>query len=135
MGRIDEDGYLYITGRTKDIFKTLKGKYVAPAPIEGALSRDTNIDQLCFVGTGLKQPIMIVTLSADGASKSRADVEAGLIAEMNAVNATLENHEQIDKIIVDKEAWTIENNVMTPTMKVKRNDVERKYGQDRKNDG
>src|SRR3546814_10818332 len=52
MGRIVEDGYLYFTGRTKDIFKTLKGKYVAPAPIEGALSRDTNIDQLFFVGDG-----------------------------------------------------------------------------------
>src|SRR3546814_4225567 len=85
-------------------------------------------DLLCFVGTGLKQPIMIVTLSADGTSKSRADVEAGLIAEMNAVNATLENHEQIGKIIVAKEAWTIDNNVLTPTMKVKRNAVERKYG-------
>lgn len=128
MGRIDEDGYLYITGRTKDIFKTLKGKYVAPAPIEGALSRDTNIDQLCFVGSGLKQPIMIITLSADGASKSRAEVEAGLIAEMSAVNATLENHEQIGKIIVAKDAWTIDNNVMTPTMKVKRNEVEKRYG-------
>src|SRR3546814_12503662 len=90
------------------MFRTLKGTYLAPAPIEGARSRDTNIDQLCFVGTGLKQPIMIVTLSADGASKSRADVEAGLIAEMNAVNATLENHEQIGKIIIAKEAWTIE---------------------------
>ncbi|MFT4047354.1 MAG: AMP-binding protein [Solimonas sp.] len=129
QGRIDEDGYLYITGRTKDIFKTLKGKYVAPAPIEGALSRDTDIDQLCFVGTGLKQPVMIVTLSADGLKKPRAEVEAGLLAEMDAVNETLEDHEAIAKIVVAKDAWTIDNNIMTPTMKVKRNEVEKKYGE------
>jgi len=125
-GRIDADGYLYITGRVKDIFKTLKGKYVAPAPIEGALSRNTDIDQLCFVGAGLKQPIMIVTL-AQGTSKSREDIERGLIAEMDAVNATLEAHEQIAKIIIAKDAWTIDNNLMTPTMKVKRNEVEKRY--------
>src|SRR3546814_20410161 len=88
----------------------------------------SDLDQLCFVGTGLKQPIMIVTLSADGASKSRADVEAGLIAEMNAVNATLENHEQIGKIIVAKEAWTIDNKYMKPNTKVTRKESERTYG-------
>lgn len=126
-GRVDEDGYLYITGRVKDIFKTLKGKYVAPAPIEGALSRDTDIDQLCFVGAGLKQPIMIVTLTAEALNRPRPEVEAGLIAEMNAVNATLENHEEIAKIVVTKDAWTIDNNMMTPTMKVKRNEVEKRY--------
>ncbi len=126
-GRIDEDGYLYITGRVKDIFKTLKGKYVAPAPIEGALSRNTDIDQLCFVGAGLKQPLMIVTLSQPAQSKPRPEIEQGLIADMDAVNATLEPHEQIAKILVAKEGWTIENGVMTPTMKVKRNEVEKRY--------
>ncbi|HEY1077756.1 MAG TPA: AMP-binding protein, partial [Fontimonas sp.] len=126
-GRIDEDGYLYITGRVKDIFKTLKGKYVAPAPIEGALARNTDIDQLCFVGTGLKQPIMVVTLSQQGLSKPRAECEKGLVAEMSAVNATLEAHEQIAKLFVAKDAWTIDNNIMTPTMKVKRNEVEKRY--------
>ncbi len=126
-GRIDEDGYLYITGRTKDIFKTLKGKYVAPAPIEGALSRNTDIDQLCFVGTGLKQPIMVITLTEPGQKKPRPEVEKGLIADMAAVNETLEPHEQIAKIVVAKDAWTIENSIMTPTMKVKRNEVEKRY--------
>jgi len=126
-GRIDEDGYLYITGRVKDIFKTLKGKYVAPAPIEGALARNTDIDQLCFVGTGLKQPIMVITLSQQGAEKPRAECEKGLIAEISNVNSTLEAHEQIAKIFVAKDAWTIDNNIMTPTMKVKRNEVEKRY--------
>jgi long-chain acyl-CoA synthetase len=126
-GHIDQDGYLFITGRTKDIFKTLKGKYVAPAPIEGALTRNTDIDQLCFIGTGLKQPIMIITLTDPARQKPRAEVEKGLIADMTAVNATLEAHEEIAKIFVAKDAWTIDNGVMTPTMKVKRNEVEKRY--------
>ncbi|HZP11036.1 MAG TPA: AMP-binding protein [Nevskiaceae bacterium] len=126
-GRVDADGYLYITGRVKDIFKTLKGKYVAPAPIEGALSRNTDIDQLCFVGSGLKQPIMLVTLTPDARKKPREDVGKQLVADMELVNSTLEPHEEIAKIIVVGDTWTIDNGFMTPTMKVKRAEVEKRY--------
>jgi len=127
-GRVDQDGYLFITGRVKDIFKTLKGKYVAPAPIEGAMARNTDIDQMCFVGMNLKQPIMLVTLQPHAAQASREEVGARLVADMEAVNETLEPHEAIAKILVVKDAWTIDNNLMTPTMKVKRNEVEKRYG-------
>ena len=127
-GRLDADGFLYITGRVKDIFKTMKGKYVAPAPIEGALARNTDIDQLCFVGSELKQPIMLVSLSEAGRGKSREDTERGLAEEMESVNATLEAHEAIGKIVVVKDTWSIDNGLMTPTMKVKRNEIEKRYG-------
>jgi long-chain acyl-CoA synthetase len=126
-GKVDEEGYLYITGRVKDIFKTLKGKYVAPAPIEGALARNTDIDQLCFVGSGLKQPIMLVTLTPEARKKSRDDVAKGLVADMDTVNQKLENHEEIAKILVVADTWTIDNGFMTPTMKVKRAEVEKRY--------
>jgi long-chain acyl-CoA synthetase len=126
-GRVDQDGYLYITGRVKDIFKTLKGKYVAPAPIEGAMARNTDIDQLCLVGSGLKQPILIVSPTPAARSKTKEDLEKLLIADMEAVNAPLEDHETIAKAIVVKDTWTIDNGIMTPTMKVKRNEVEKRY--------
>ncbi|MGQ0621655.1 MAG: AMP-binding protein [Panacagrimonas sp.] len=127
-GRIDEQGYVYITGRVKDIFKTLKGKYVSPAPIEGQLARNMDIDQLCLVGSGLTQPLMLVSL-LPGVAKNKAkdQIEKELVADMKAVNVGLEAHEAIARIVVVKDAWTIDNGVMTPTMKVKRNEVEKRY--------
>jgi long-chain acyl-CoA synthetase len=127
-GRLDTDGHLYISGRFKEIFKTLKGKYVAPAPIELALARNTDIDQLCLVGAGLTQPVMLLTLSADARRKSREALGVALLAGMTEVNATLEDHERIAKLVVAAEEWTIENGFMTPTMKVKRDVIERHYG-------
>ncbi|MGQ0697652.1 MAG: AMP-binding protein [Panacagrimonas sp.] len=127
-GRIDEEGYVYITGRVKDIFKTLKGKYVSPAPIEGQLARNTDIDQLCLVGMGLTQPLMLITLQAGVArGKPREQLEKELVADMKIVNKNLEAHEQIAKVVVVKDAWSIDNGIMTPTMKVKRGEIEKRY--------
>jgi long-chain acyl-CoA synthetase len=128
-GRLDADGYLYVTGRIKDIFKTGKGKYVAPVPIEGALARNTDLDQLCLVGAGLNQPIMLVTLNANGQSRPREQLGATLLANMEAVNQTLEDHEKIAKCIVVAETWTPDNGLLTPTAKVRRNDVEARYAE------
>ncbi len=126
-GRLDPDGYLYITGRVKDIFKTLKGKYVAPAPIEGAMARNTDIDQLCLVGSGLKQPILVVSPTPAARGKPKDELEKQLVADMDVVNGPLEDHEKIAKAILVKDTWTIDNGIMTPTMKVKRNEVEKRY--------
>ncbi|MGE5651897.1 MAG: AMP-binding protein [Bacillota bacterium] len=126
-GRLDADGFLYITGRVKDIFKTAKGKYVAPAPIECAFARNTDIDQLLLIGSGLTQPLMFVTLTEDARRKERADVEQSLIADMEAVNATLEPHERIAKCVILRDAWSIDSGLMTPTMKVRRAEVEKRY--------
>ena len=126
-GHIDSDGYLFITGRVKEIFKTLKGKYVSPAPIEGKFGTNTAVEQMCLVGTGLYQPMLVLSLNADARKLPREQVEAGLIATMKSVNATLEPHEEICKIVVTKDAWTIDNSLMTPTMKVRRNEIEKRY--------
>ncbi len=130
VGRIDEGGYLYITGRVKEIFKTLKGKYVTPAPIEGAFSSNSDIDQMCLVGSGLFQPVLVVSLTAEAQKKPRDVVEKELLATMDEVNAGLEAHEAVSKLIVTKDAWTIDNGLMTPTMKVRRNEVEKRFGEE-----
>jgi long-chain acyl-CoA synthetase len=125
IGQYDHDGFLTITGRVKDQFKTDKGKYISPAPLELKLSINKDIDQICLVGTGIPQPIALITLSELGKTKSRISLCAGLVATMNQINSHIEKHEKIEKVIVMKEDWSIDNGLTTPTMKVKRNEIEK----------
>ena len=126
-GEIDSEGFLKITGRVKDIFKTSKGKYVAPSPIELKLSANKNIEQVCIVGTEIPQPIALVVLSDRGREKTKEDLISSLEKTLEVVNPKLEKHEKIHNIIIVKEEWTIENNLLTPTMKIKRNAIEKIY--------
>ncbi|MFT7164095.1 MAG: long-chain acyl-CoA synthetase [Flavobacterium sp.] len=125
IGEYDHDGFLTITGRVKDQFKTDKGKYISPAPIELKMSVNKDIDQICLVGTGIPQPIALITLSELGKAKSRASLCAGLIETMNQINPNVEKHEKIEKIIIMKEDWNVDNGLTTPTLKVKRNAIEK----------
>ena len=126
-GSIDKAGYLTITGRVKDLFKTSKGKYVAPSPIEMKLSANKNIEQVCVVGIGLPQPIAIVVLAERGKLKNHEDLVSSFIATLNIVNTKLDLHEQLHNLIVVNEDWTVENELLTPTMKIKRNAIESAY--------
>ena len=125
IGEYDHEGFLTITGRVKDQFKTDKGKYISPAPIELKLSQNTDIGQICIVGTGIPQPIALITLSDIGRNKSKANLSAQLIETMNKINPGLEKHEKIQKIVVMKEDWDLNNGLITPTLKVKRNKIEK----------
>lgn len=128
LGRLDADGFLFITGRIKDNFKTDKGRYVAPVPIEMAfMGRSAVADQVCLVGEHLSQPVMLVSLSNTAAKQSRDAIEDDLIAAMDAVNESLEDHEKMAKVIVVKEPWTVESGMLTPTMKKRRNNLEKLY--------
>jgi long-chain acyl-CoA synthetase len=125
QGVVDAEGFLTITGRIKDLFKTDKGKYVAPAPIEMMLLKHTDLEQVCVVGMGIPQPIVLTVLSASGKTKPREVISEGLTQLLKDVNRELEHHERIEKAIIMSDAWTIDNNLMTPTLKVKRNEVEK----------
>jgi len=125
QGEIDSKGFLKITGRIKDIFKTDKGKYVAPAPIELELSKNTFIEQVCVVGANLPQTMALVVLSEDGKKEDKEALCESLTQTMNEINQQLDKHEKMKKIVVMKEEWTIDNNLLTPTMKVKRNILEK----------
>lgn len=125
QGEISGDGFLKITGRVKDQFKTDKGKYIAPTPIEMKLLANPDIDQVCVVGMGIPQPIALVVLSAGGKTKSKEELIAGLENSLAQINPALETYEKLEKIVVMKTDWTVENGLLTPTLKVKRNEVEK----------
>ncbi|MGN5125483.1 AMP-binding protein [Aeromonas sp. 30P] len=129
MGKLDKEGYLTIIGRMKDVFKTAKGKYVAPVPIEGLLGQEPIIEQLCVIGYGMPQPIALVQLAESAMKGNREEVNARLEAARVRVNDQLESHAKIRGILVVKTPWNIENGVLTPTMKIKRHLLEQKYAQ------
>lgn len=116
-----------ITGRVKDQFKSAKGKYVSPVPIEGKIAGNPLVEQVCVMGSGLRAPVAVVVLSASATSSPRKSVEAGLQATLRAVNATLEGHEKLANMYVVKDSWSIENDLLTPTMKIRRNRLEQNY--------
>lgn len=132
-GSIDSHGCLRITGRVKDLFKTGKGKYVAPSPIEDRLMMHPAIEACVVTGANLGQPLGIVMLNPDAAAKvadpaARTELETSLAAHRKAVNATLDPHEQMQALIVVTQPWTVDNDMITPTFKVKRNRIEDVYG-------
>ena len=131
-GHLDAQGNLYITGRVKDLFKTSKGKYVAPAPIEDKLVMHEAVEACVVTGANLGQPLGIVMLNAEAAKRAqqgaeRITLEASLADHLKAVNATLDPHEQLQCIIIVTAAWTVDNDIITPTFKVKRNRIEEVY--------
>lgn len=128
-GALDGEGYLRITGRVKDLFKTSKGKYVAPAPIEDKLVMHAAVEACCVTGANMGQPIALIMLNAVAAAEAaqaagRAALEASLAAHLKQVNETLDPHEQLDCLVLTTEPWTVDNDLITPTFKVKRNRIE-----------
>jgi long-chain acyl-CoA synthetase len=131
-GHIDAQGNLHITGRVKDMFKTSKGKYVAPAPIEDKLVMHELVEACVVTGANLGQPLGIVMLNAEGVARAadpakRVLVEEALGQHLKTLNASLDPHEQLKCLVVATTAWTIENDIVTPTFKVKRNRIEDTY--------
>ncbi|MEC4726840.1 AMP-binding protein [Shewanella sp. D64] len=124
---IDTDGCVTITGRVKDNFKTSKGKYVAPVPIERKLAQDPHIELLCVIGSGLPHPIALVQLSEGAKLQPREEVRSSLKATLDSINPNLESHETIDAIIVVTEPWDVDNDILTPTLKIKRHVLEKKF--------
>ena len=129
-GQIDAEGNLRITGRVKELFKTGKGKYVAPVPIESLLAENPYVEQICVTGLGLPQPVAIVVMADKGGHhhlQETSDEVAGLAETLKKANSRLEAHEKLSHIIVARDPWTIENGLLTPTLKMKRDLIEKKY--------
>lgn len=123
------DGLLKITGRVKEIFKTSKGEYVSPAPIENKINAHSLIEACMVSGAGQAQAYGMVVLAEAARPQQkdpqfRKDVEQQLSALLTEVNATLPPYEKLQMIVVAQEPWTIENGCLTPTMKIKRSRIE-----------
>ncbi|MBC8074141.1 MAG: AMP-binding protein [Deltaproteobacteria bacterium] len=132
LGSIDERGRLKITGRVKELFKTSKGKYVAPAPIENELLLHEAIEAVCVAGSDRPQPFAIVVLS-DAARAAASDpaqrtaLGESLAEHVARINRALDPHERLAKLIVVPDPWTVENGMLTPSLKIKRSAIESRY--------
>ena len=131
-GEIDELGRLKITGRIKEIFKTSKGKYVAPAPIENKLMVHEALEVVCVTGADCPQPFAIAVLSEAHQSRYsdpafQEELTPSLQELIANVNKTVDQHEALQFLVVVNDVWGIENDFLTPTMKIKRDVIEKFY--------
>jgi long-chain acyl-CoA synthetase len=132
LGAFDEAGRLKIVGRAKEQFKTSKGKYVAPAPIEGKLASFMRIEACMVSGVAFPQPFALAMLplgqwQALEAPEARKAFTDELSAHLKVVNDQLDPHERLDFVAVVSEQWTVEGGFVTPTLKLKRNVLEKHY--------
>ncbi len=127
-GTLDEHGFLRIIGRVKDAFKTSKGSYVTPNPLEEVLAKNDFVEQVCVVGLGIPQPIALYNLSAVGQAAEKSEVEASITSAIRDLNQTRAKYEHISTAIIQSEAWTMENEFLTPTLKVKRFNLDNAFG-------
>ena len=116
-----------ITGRVKEQFKSGKGKYVSPVPIEGKLAGNPLIDQVCVMGSGLRAPVAVVVPAPSTQDMPQDALKESLEATLHEVNGSLESHEKLSTIFVVDDPWTIENGLLTPTLKIKRDKLESLY--------
>ena len=123
------DGQLKITGRLKEQFKTSKGKYVAPAPIENKINAHPMIELSMVSGSGFDMAYGLVVLAEHlrpqmHQDATRKTVQAELTSLLDLINKQVADYEQLKMLVVAKEAWSIENGCLTPTMKIKRSRIE-----------
>ncbi|ENK2325464.1 AMP-binding protein [Vibrio vulnificus] len=126
IGRLDAEGYLTIQGRKKDTFKTAKGKFVSPVPIENKLFEYSRVEMMCLIGLGLPAPILLV-VPHNFPNFDRDRYERTTKRVIAKMNADLESHEQIKGVLMIKDPWSIDNGILTPTLKIKRHVLEQKY--------
>ena len=126
-GTIDEDGFFSVIGRVRDAFKTAKGKFVVPTVLEDKFTHSDFIEQICVAGLGLPQPIALVNLSEIGSSVGRDKLDLNLQELLEEANKSLRGHEVISTLVITREAWSPDNNLLTPTLKVRRTAINESY--------
>lgn len=145
LGRLDADGYLYITGRAKELYKLENGRYIAPVPLEAELERSQYISQAIVYGQDRPHNVALIIpdfaalaqwakahdVSGEGdALLSHPKVLALLEAEVEKANKGFKGYERIVDFLVDSEELTAQNGLLTQTLKPRRREIMAKYGAD-----
>ncbi len=129
QGEYSTDGQLKITGRLKELFKTGKGKYVAPAPIENKLNAHPMIESSMVSGVGQAASYALVVLAEDVRPKLKdpafkAEVTEQMTTLLKETNKGLADYEKMQMVVIANEPWSIDNGCLTPTLKIKRAKIE-----------
>ncbi|MFT6101211.1 MAG: long-chain acyl-CoA synthetase [Arenicella sp.] len=127
-GEIDEQGFLRVTGRVKDAFKTSKGSFVTPNPLEEAISENKFVEQVCVVGLGIAQPIALINLGEAAKGHSKTEIADSLLNTVTQLNATRAKFEHVSTLVIHNETWSDQNGFLTPTLKVKRTELDKAFG-------
>lgn len=126
-GNLDDQGYLRIVGRVSDAFKTSKGKFIIPNPLEEKIEKNELVEQVCVVGLGIPQPIAILNLSEVAQSRPKEEIETSISDTLTVLNKDLANYTKISTIIIDNKIWNTENKLLTPTLKIRRGEIDHQF--------
>ena len=144
IGKIDKDGFLKITDRKKQLFKTSGGKYIAPQVIENKMKRSPFIEQIMVIGEGEKMPSALIQPDFEYIKKwlqknkfnflddfkdicKKEELLIKITHEIDKINQEFGDWERIKKFELTPQIWSIENGLLTPTMKLKRKSILKKF--------
>ena len=144
IGEIDNDGFLKITDRKKEMFKTSGGKYIAPQLLENAMKQSRFVGQIMVIGDGQKMPAAFIQPNFDFVKEwavlhklnvgnsfkeicENPKVIERIDKEIEQINEKFGNWEKIKRFELTPEIWSTESGHLTPTMKLKRKVVLEKY--------
>jgi len=128
-GSFDAAGYLTITGRVSEAFKTSSGKFVVPSKLEALFASCAHVEQVMVTGRGLSQPLALVCLSEAAQRADRDQVAAELSRTLQALSAQVDRHERVLRAVVLARGFSVEDGTLTPTLKLRRHVIEARYGE------
>jgi long-chain acyl-CoA synthetase len=146
VGHIDDDGHLFLTDRKKDLFKLSNGKYIAPQLIESLLKQSEFVNQVVVVGASRKYPVALIVpdwealkaslrVAGESAAETHAELSEQTAAikmvqkDVTMITAHLADYERVRRVALLAEEFSIDKGEMTPTLKVKRNVIDKRYDQ------
>jgi long-chain acyl-CoA synthetase len=127
LGRFDDQGNLWVTGRVGSVFKSGKGKFIHPEKLEHSLNKDAWVEQAMVFGSGFAQPVAVIALAQSNHEEPDEIVKQHFSNVIDAMNAGLPAYERIAAALVVRDVWGAESGELTPTLKIRRNVLAEKY--------